>query len=279
MFVRIRRILNLSLFMVGISPTLLYAEHSWNNYHWARTTNPFTLQTIDSMTNDWDMELLTAQSRWSVSLVIDLEINLAESNDSKGTRKRCNAVDGQMRVCNAAYGNNGWLGLASIYVDNNGHIVKGTAKMNDSYASYWNEHPNEKNHVACQEIGHVLGLTHTSEDGTYDHTCMDYSQPPDNFDSRFPNPHDYDELASVYAHTDSYNTFVDAPTGDGGDGGGGVCNSPPGKGCNKFGVGSNGAVPPMGVRVNKGPRFEIWVAPGKDGSFWMHHVTLLPDGF
>lgn len=28
------------------------ASHSWNNYHWARTTSSFTLRAIDSVTSD-----------------------------------------------------------------------------------------------------------------------------------------------------------------------------------------------------------------------------------
>jgi hypothetical protein len=102
---------------------------------------------------------------------------ITSSNNSTKIRKRCNATSGKIRVCNAAYGNNGWLGLASINVDSSGHITKGTAKMNDSYASYW-EVPNEKSHVMCQEVGHLFGLGHTSEDGLSQMTCKDYSPIP-----------------------------------------------------------------------------------------------------
>ena len=57
-------------------------------------------------------------------------------------------------------------------------------KLNDTYfamAQYNN--PNERAHVMCQEIGHTLGLAHTSEDGSSQSTCMDYSQSPS---SRLP---------------------------------------------------------------------------------------------
>ena len=38
-----------------------------------------------------------------------------------------------VRICNLAYGNTGWLGLASISLDSNGHIVKGYTKLDDTY--------------------------------------------------------------------------------------------------------------------------------------------------
>lgn len=250
------------MFAVVAFPTATFASHSWNNYHWARTANPFTLLVVDSMTPDWDVELNTALTGWSAATVLDLSIT--SSDDSQKTRKRCSAVQGQMRVCNAEYGLNGWLGLASIYLDSNGHITQGTAKMNDSYSSYWSN-LDEKNHVVCQEIGHVLGLDHTSTDGSSQGTCMDYSSDPN---SQWPNQHDFDELAAIYAHLDSYNSYDTGSSG----GGGGVCSAPPGKGCNK-----NAAAPPMGVRVHRGHNYEIWVAPGKDGGMWIHHIRLVPD--
>jgi hypothetical protein len=180
----------------------VYASHSWGNYHWARTTSSFTLQVIDSTTPDWDDELNRSVSEWSQSTVLDLQITARD--DGSRTRKQCRAVAGKIRVCNAAYGNNGWLGLASISLDSNRHITQGVAKMNDSYAWYFNSTPGESNHVMCQEVGHLFGLGHTSEDGSSQRTCMDYSTDPN---SQSPNAHDYDMLKSIYSHLDSYNSY------------------------------------------------------------------------
>ncbi|MFT5419040.1 MAG: hypothetical protein ACI915_005398 [Gammaproteobacteria bacterium] len=196
-----------------------------------------------------------------------LDLVIISYNDSNRVRKRCSSVAGQIRVCNADYGFNGWLGLATIYIDSSGHIVQGTAKMNDSYASYWTI-PGGKNHVMCQEVGHLFGLTHTSEDGSSQMTCMDYSQDPD---SQWPNEHDFQELAIKYSHLDSYNSYDDAIGS-----GGGSCNAPAGVGCNKSGARE---IPPMGVRIRANKDFELWVAPGNDGGLWIHHVRLVPEAY
>jgi hypothetical protein len=54
-------------------------------------------------------------------------------------------------------------------------------------------------------LGHVLGLGHTSEDGSSQSTCMDYSNSPD---SVGPNNNDYQELLQIYQHVDSQSTIA-----------------------------------------------------------------------
>jgi hypothetical protein len=112
--------------------------------------------------------------------------------------KRCTPQTGRVEVCNAKYGSNGWLGIAQISIDRNGHITQGTAKMNDTYYStakyntpYW------RSHVICQEVGHTFGLGHQDESGADLHTCMDYASNPDE-DNNYPNQHDYEQLRAIY---------------------------------------------------------------------------------
>ncbi len=71
--------------------------------------------------------------------------------------------------------------------------------------------------MLCQEIGHTFGLGHTSEDGTSQANCMDYSRSSDADvtadlattaagSSVTPNAHDFEQLTGIYTHTDSTTT-------------------------------------------------------------------------
>ena len=184
------------------------ATHSWGNYHWARTANPFTIKVIDSMTTDWDDNLNTAIADWNQSTVMNVVKDVGDS--SQNTRKRCRPVSGKVRSCNANYGFNGWLGLAQIWITGGVHIYQGTAKMNDSYLSSGYTETN-KQHVICQEIGHSWGLGHQDESGADLNTCMDYANALDN---PHPNQHDYQQLETIYnSHLDSSTTIASMPPG------------------------------------------------------------------
>jgi len=175
------------------------ADHAWANYHWARAANPVSL-TLGSnfATSVWDSYLVTSRNDWNVSSVLDLSIVSGTT-----TPRRCRASTGNIEVCADTYGNNGWLGLASISVSGD-HITKATAKMNDTYycpgcvydTTAW------RNLVMCQEIGHTFGLDHQDESNTNPNlgTCMDYTNNPGS--NQHPNAHDYEQLETIYAHLD-----------------------------------------------------------------------------
>lgn len=183
------------------------ATHSWGNYHWARTANPFTLTVVNSMTPNWDDNLAKAMTDWDKSTVMNLVSETG--SDASNTRKRCPAVAGKVRACNANYGLNGWLGLAQIWASGS-HITQGTAKMNDSYLASSSYSETNRQHVICQEIGHDWGLGHQDESGADLNTCMDYSN---NLDNPSPNQHDYDQLLTIYSHLDSTTTIAAMPPG------------------------------------------------------------------
>jgi hypothetical protein len=181
------------------------ATHAWNNYHWARTANPFALKFGDNVGTDWDRYVgVAVATDWSASADLDATVVSAAIN-----AKTCKPTAGMVQVCSAKYGYNGWLGVAQIWATGD-HITQGTTKLNDSYyaLSTYNR-PEWRALVACQEIGHVFGLNHQDEVQTNPNlgTCMDYTNnplgPPDN---EHPNAHDYDELDIIYSHLDSSST-------------------------------------------------------------------------
>jgi hypothetical protein len=185
----------------------LSADHSWGDYHWARTSNPFTLKVGNNVSAVWEQFLDAAISDWSVSTVLDL-------TKVAGTSTRnCKPKAGRIEVCNAAYGNNGWLGIAQIWITGGVHITQAVTKVNDFYfntATY--NTPDWRQFVMCQEVGHDFGLDH--QDENFDNpnlgSCMDYTGDPggvtDPVNNLHPNSHDYQQLVSMYTHLDKTTT-------------------------------------------------------------------------
>lgn len=198
-----RRLLTTGVATLAIllaTTTVVTATHSWSTYHWARGADPLALSLGDNLNGDWDQYLGMASADWSVSTVLETKIVAGST-----TGRKCKPSGGTVQVCNAAYGRNGWLGLAQIYVSG-GHITQGTAKMNDTYfgmAAYNNT--SEKRHVVCQEVAHTFGLAHQDESGASLNTCMDYYRNTSDADTQStrPNAHDYEQLELIYgSHTD-----------------------------------------------------------------------------
>src|SRR5262245_12155437 len=100
-----------SILVVTIFVSFASANHSWNGYHWARTSNPFTLTLGDNLSSGWGSYLDVASGDWSRSRVLNTVVG---SGQAKG--RNCRASAGAIEVCNGAYGNNGWLGIAQISV-------------------------------------------------------------------------------------------------------------------------------------------------------------------
>lgn len=196
-------------------PGIVHAGHPWGGYHWAHITPQFTLKLGNNLTTtEWTSLLAATSSDWNSPELFGATFTPVLTAVTAGQSKRnCSMVKGTTQVCNGKYGNNGWLGLASINIVDGVHITQGSAKMNDTYfntATYNN--PNEKRHVMCQEVAHTFGLGHQSEDGSSQNSCMDYfSNTGANAGSTLstrPNAHDFEELNSIYASLDTTTTVA-----------------------------------------------------------------------
>lgn len=244
------------------------AQHSWSDYHWARTTSSFDLTIVNSTTSEWDPYVAQAVADWSSSNRLNMVQDLG-GDESSRARRQCRSPAGQVRICNLAYGQTGWLGIAGISLDNNGHITTGYTKLNDTYfsTSYYNDQYWRQS-VTCQELGHNIGLDHQDED--FDNTtlesCMDYQDPP----WPYPNAHDFEQLQTMYSHTDTYDSY--AGGSGGGDTGGNGCNAPPGKGCNKSVVGGNDPAVGWGMSIGRRGQKETFIRIDRDGT---RHITYV----
>ena len=203
--------------LAGIAVPAL-ATHSWSTYHWKRTTLEISPPVGDNVSGVWDAHLVTAVNDWNLSTVINSPLVPGSSSP-----RQCRAVAGTIQVCNAAYGQTGWLGIASIWLSG-GHISQGTTKLNDTYfnmAQY--NTPSWRQLVTCQEIGHDYGLGHQDENFNTDNTtsCMDYTNQPAG--NEHPDAHDYQQLLLIYNHLE---TAASLPSG--GVGGGSAASSEPG---------------------------------------------------
>ena len=198
-----------------------HASHAWGCYHWAHTNTPVALNVGDNVSSQWDSHLDVALQDWNRSTVLDL------TKVAGGTRpKNCRPTSGRIEVCNASYGNNGWLGIAQIWA-NGCHITQAVTKLNDTYfAQAQYNTPAYRQFVTCQEVGHDFGLAHQDEVFNNPNlgSCMDYTNDPDggpggasNTDpsNEAPNTHDYTELEEIYAHSDLAALFAPAPAADG----------------------------------------------------------------
>ena len=197
-------------------------NHQWGSYHWSRAATPLTLKINTALTGKWPAIVQTSVGQWNQSVLNFAQSSTNGANSylfaSGRSAKQCNPIAGQILVCNALYGQRGWLGIATIWA-NGDHITQGTTKLNDTYFNmaryntpYW------RAMVACQEVGHDFGLGHVNETFTDKNTgsCMDYTNDPNGGaggasstdpSNERPNSHDYTQLESIYKqHFDSTTT-------------------------------------------------------------------------
>ena len=200
-------------------PLVASADNSWSKYHWDIATADTPLGFGDNLTGVWPSSLAGASSDWNASVIKNQIVSTLSNAD-------CDPVLGRVEACNYAYGENGWLGIAQIWVyrGRDGHIAQGLVKLNDTYFNLDKyDTQSWRDYVMCQEVGHTIGLSHQDEDfyNVNLGTCMDYTGDPNGSPPNLhPNQHDLNVLTDKYAH-------LNGTTGGTDDG------AKPGKGNNK----------------------------------------------
>ena len=181
----------------GLLAAPVAASHS-AGHHWKRTATQIAPPVGDNVSAAWDPYLQTAVADWNLSTVIQSPLVAGST-----TGRTCKPAAGTIQVCSAAYGQTGWLALASIWLSG-GHVSQATIKLNDTYfalAQY--NTPSWRAAVLCRELGRVYGLAPRDQDLSTDATssCMDYTSSPEG--NEHPDPHDYDQLLAIYNHVDA----------------------------------------------------------------------------
>lgn len=200
----------LTIFIIGCSTQFDIGQtkqeiHSWNNYHWPDTSLSITVEN-KMKSNDWQQYFDETISVWD--------------NEGFNTPLSLTAINNGGMVITEARRSRQWLGLATIYINSEGHITAGKITMNPIMLSDSRYTPMATQHVFCQELGHVLGLTHITAE-----TCMDdcawaitsteWLECLNDPNAIGPNIHDEEQLNIIYSHDD---VLPDVP--DAGDNGG-----------------------------------------------------------
>ena len=288
--------------LLGFASGPVIAATQWGSYQWQAPPTNLSLYenvVLSATGTDWTTFLNSTSSvdgkggqgaaqDWSDPRTNGLVGFSPKPENASVDRRKCPARTGEVEVCNNTYGRNGWLGVAQIWV-NGDFIQKGSVKLNDTYfdmSAY--SSPGWKYLVACQEVGHTLGLSHddtTFGDTNYG-TCMDYTSYPDNagsyyddalgqseptLNNREPNDNDYGLLVCMYSGS-CLGSYANAAPSTGGSGGGGNGHHGHGKpqgGPTDFGIRVPGQTPPVDF---------LAVDAGNSPTEWGKAVAFTADG-
>jgi hypothetical protein len=186
----------LYLSMLAVLPAGAAADHVWfvdgQAAHWASTTEPAQIDLGDNLNDPvWDSQRLAPSLAWSASPLASGA--LGPSPFLRVNTQAGGLVSNEVEIYDGFYGEDGWIGQATLdSIDPEGHISDATVQLNRSYSLT----ESEKRASIVHEVGHTLGLGH--QEGTV--MC------PFLCGIETPVAHDYEALALVNSHTDSYDT-------------------------------------------------------------------------
>lgn len=162
---------------IGIGAGTVLASHRWYCWRYADTSINWYNGATGTYSYIYEEEARTDSDSWDNYTLIDLN-----PVGSAGSTDHINAYNGW-------YGANGWLGLAEVIASDGCTIQEGRARLNQSYLDGTYTRTNRE-HVACQEVGHLFGLDHqTTNTSCMTNTVLTAPQPDE---------HDREMIDSIY---------------------------------------------------------------------------------
>jgi len=151
------------------------------------------LTILNALDDTWQDAFAVAVSDWQESDALQLTIKRVEVDHT------CKRVEGVMVVCNANFGDKGWVGINENDLIN-GVIVSSVSKMNEFYLN--NADDAQRQFTMCHELGHGYGLPHTDENPYNKNlgNCLDYTDDPD--DNLDPGEVNMSKLRNMYLNSE-----------------------------------------------------------------------------
>jgi hypothetical protein len=203
----------LAVLLIGAAAAI--AGNSWNGYHWEDADGDahdgdITITLVNDLIqfgsayNGTIYNAVLSDWRNGGSGPLTLDSTSGSTRPDVCLNNGSAPILGEIHVCNSVYGQNGWLGLARIWLDAGGHIDAGVVLMNDWYMLgseplYNNDVARQ--HVLCQEIGHTFGLDHQASPKKQ--SCMNDRWGLNSTSFTGPNQHDFDTLMEIYGSASS----------------------------------------------------------------------------
>eukprot|EP00956_Cyclotella_meneghiniana_P036415 scaffold125576_cov62-Cyclotella_meneghiniana.AAC.3 len=136
------------------------------------------LMIANALDDTWQDEFYDAVADWTESPALELTTERIDVDHN------CTRIEGVMVVCNANFGDTGWVGINENELWDN-VIYSSVSKMNEYY-------------LRNADYGHGFGLPHTDENpyNTDMGNCLDYTVTPDN--NLYPGQVNYQKLNGMY---------------------------------------------------------------------------------
>lgn len=165
------------------------ATTSWKRKYVQPDNGGLHLTLQNALDDTWQQEFKLAVADWNESPALTLTTQRVAVDHS------CEPVEGVMVVCNANFGDTGWVGINENAIQS-GVIIESVSKMNEFYLR--NANFAHRRFTMCHELGHGFGLPHTDEN-PYNRNlgdCLDYTDDPE--ENLYPGEVNFAKVADLY---------------------------------------------------------------------------------